>query len=128
MFDRGMTLWLYTTPKYKREKRWSSGGHDFGDVCEVTITCIEDRRDRDSVLRPLPPGSRLHAPTAAAPAARLVVRRLGGVDLWSVEPHEDRKGWYMAGGAYAACCDSRFSEIVGHGVGAVAVHDRWEGQ
>lgn len=33
---------------------------------------------------------------------------------------------YMSGGAYAASCDSRFSEMTGGMYGAVPVHDRTE--
>lgn len=125
MFDRGMTLSLYTTPSYQRDTGgW--GGHAFGHVHEVTVVCIEDRRSRNTTIRPLPASSQVHAPTSKAPPARLVVRRLREVDVWTVEPHEDRRSWYMAGGAYAASCDSRFSDVVGFGAGAIAVHDRYE--
>lgn len=36
--------------------------------------------------------------------------------------------WYMMGGNYAATPDSRFSSLLPHFHGAIAIHDRWEGR
>lgn len=61
---------------------------------------------------------------------KVVVRNMFGKEVRHIEPYNrpDRGnvGW-MAGGSYAASCDSRFREVAGH-YGALSIHDRQESQ
>lgn len=60
---------------------------------------------------------------------RIHVRLIGGKTVYSLQPMRPCStgcvGW-MAGGNYAASCDSRFGELIGGMYGAVAIHDRQE--
>ena len=66
------------------------------------------------------------------PPENLVVyveRCIGGRRCGYIEPFADPPAGrtpYMSGGAYAASCDSRFSDMIGGMYGAVPVHDRTE--
>jgi hypothetical protein len=82
---------------------------------------------RDGVLDTVPRDWQVFTPTHRAPAARLVFRSMMG-GLWHLEPvvAEDTQPWLMFGGNYAATTDSRLHEVVGHKVGALAIHDRKE--
>lgn len=69
-------------------------------------------------------------PTDEIPAAKLVVRDIGGKTL-SIVPDEVADKWHMFGGNYAATSDSRFGEacykMTGQRwYGAVPIHDRVE--
>ena len=58
---------------------------------------------------------------------KLKKRYLFGEIHYSIEPVFQPKGaGWMAGGNYAATCDSRFWDMVGHAHGAVSIHDRQE--
>ena len=58
---------------------------------------------------------------------KVVHRHLFGRDVYHIEPvvSPTGAGW-MAGGNYAASCDSRFNNLIGNIYGAVSVHDRQE--
>lgn len=59
----------------------------------------------------------------------VVCRSICGRNTYHVEPvarpDEGNYGW-MAGGNYAATCDSRFSTLIGNMYCAVSIHDRQE--
>ncbi|MDD3337105.1 MAG: hypothetical protein PHI98_16605 [Eubacteriales bacterium] len=59
---------------------------------------------------------------------RLAYRRIGGRDVYHLEPTAKATGvGWMMGGNYAATSDSRFGEMTGI-YGAIAIHDRTESQ
>ena len=58
---------------------------------------------------------------------KIVKRGIFGDAVYHIEPVAPPTdiGW-MAGGNYAATCDTRFSRMIGGMYGAVAIHDRQE--
>jgi hypothetical protein len=122
---KGLTLSIYTNPRYAR---CSNGGLS-EQVTEVTLVGIIDTTESRgaSTVTPLPDGSRVFTPTEAAPPVYLVIRQMGQRRLYHVTPAANGGiGRYMAGGAYVATSDSRFSELIGGLYGALSLHDRTE--
>lgn len=73
-------------------------------------------------------------PSEDRPAVRIVAGPYGTVRIVPVavdKNGQEIKQWYMMGGTYIGCSDSRFGEaiknVIGHEVyGAIAFHDRVE--
>jgi len=106
----------------------SKDGHDCSNggissqVFHVTI--IEDNGQL------LPEDCQVFTPSDDAPAVRIVRRTIRGdeyVHIEPIKPVESGKIGYMYGGAIIDCCDSRFSELMGHAY-PVHLHDRSETQ
>lgn len=129
---QGLIANIFTDQMYgpSRLRQGPAVLHTFGQVAEVTIVGIIDRREKlgNDKVEPMPRGSQVFPPTDRAPAAVFVLRRSCGDTIVHVEPLSKPEGSWMGpmmGGAYVATSDSRFSEITGM-YGAVALHDHYE--
>jgi len=57
---------------------------------------------------------------------KVVYRKIGGRDVYHIEPMASKGKLFSMGGSFANSSDSRFSELVGGQYGAIAIHDRVE--
>lgn len=127
----GLTLSVY---------RWAGPDCTAGGVSSRfdKVTLVGFYRDQDKIVTPLPEHSQVHAATETTPAVALHLRTNLGMSLVPVEfdpavgSYVVSSRWYMAGGNYAATCDSRFYDAIEAQTGqrfygAIAVHDRYEG-
>lgn len=92
---------------------------------------------RGDLVNYLPQHARVFEPTEERPAVLVEVRRIGG-PVFSVVPAEiadgalfKAPGWWMAGGNYLSCSDSRLwdflQDLTGERFyGALSIHDRKE--
>lgn len=126
---KGLTLHVYRSAGPDCTAGGISATHD-----QLTLIGLEDV---GGTFHPMPGNAHIFEATPERPAVVIKVRYIGSPILSVVPAKEDAIQGHvadprtMAGGNYAACCDSRVGEFVRRHTGldfygAYAIHDRME--